>query len=85
MLIVEHPGGWNITNNGHDPLQPLSIIEVSKILSRTPETIYRYIQSGELRCIKRYEGQRRPQKLFVIRQDLERFIYGAYNNYTGHK
>jgi hypothetical protein len=84
-LIVGQRGGCVIGNNGYDPLQPLSIIEVSKILGRTPETIYKYIHIGDLRAIKRYEGQRRPQKYFVIRQDLEEFIYGKYNNYSGTK
>jgi len=74
-----------MSNNGYDPLEPLTIQEVAKILRRHDATIYTYIKEGQLKAIKRYEGQRRPQRFLVIRQDLEKFIYGQYNNYSGRK
>jgi hypothetical protein len=71
--------------SNHDPLEPLTISDVARILGKSADSIYHYIKSGNLRAIKRYEGQKRPQRLFIVRQDLERFIYGSYNNYDNRK
>ena len=76
-----------MSNNGYDPLQPLTIQYVANLLGRTKETIYGYIKSGYLRAIQHYEGQRHPKTLIVLRKDLEEFLYSenGYNNYRKHR
>lgn len=65
----------------YDPLQLLSIDDAGILLGKHPDTVRRYIKAGLLRGIKRYEGQRKPQKIYIVRQDLERFIYGQFANF----
>jgi hypothetical protein len=69
----------------YDPLQALTVKEVSAILGKCENTITSYIKQGKLKHIKRYEGQRKPQRIFIIRKDLEEFIYGEWNNYGKYK
>jgi hypothetical protein len=60
-----------------DPLEPLSVKRISEILQKNEGTILKYIKAGKLRAIPHKAGWKSPLKYFVLRQDLECFLYST--------
>jgi hypothetical protein len=68
-----------------DPLDMLTINQAAAILQKTPETIREYIKKYNIPHVRRYEGDTRPKKYYIARGELEKFIYGQWNNYENRK
>jgi len=64
----------------NDPLDMLTISQVADILQKDKVTIREYLKRYNIPYVKRKEGWKRPRKIYVMRRDLEQFIYGQWNN-----
>jgi hypothetical protein len=65
----------------HDPLELLSIKRIADILHRNQATIRGYIRRYNIPHIERYIGYRGSKAIYVLRKDLERFIWEQFNDY----
>ena len=70
-----------MSNNGYDPLDMLTMEQAGNILQVQARTIRDYIKRYNLRHVKRAEGHKKPHKLYIMRQDLEQFIFNEWNNH----
>ena len=57
-----------------EPAQLLTVPEVARMLSVAPSTLYRRIESGELKAIRLGTGQRRGQMLRIAESDLADYL-----------
>jgi hypothetical protein len=69
-----------MSNNGYDPLDMLTIQQVADILQKSTNTIRQYCKMQGLRHVKRNEGWKRPTRIYIMRRDLENFIFSTWDN-----
>ncbi len=70
----------DMSNNGYDPLEILSIKDVALILKRTEVTVRQYVKKYNIPHIKHRTGYKGSKQIYITRQDLTKFIYGYFNN-----
>lgn len=63
-----------------DPYDMLTISQVAQILQKNDKTVRDYLDKYKIPHVKRKEGYKRPRRIYIMRRDLEQFIYGQWNN-----
>lgn len=64
-----------------DPLDMLTMDQAGAILQVQGRTVRDYIKRYNLRHVKRAEGHKKPHRLYIMRKDLEQFIFNEWNNH----